>query len=195
MDEGGFGAFNSAPAVASPRQGRRTIEMKKNVVLEIYLEKGAPKVRCKDPADCVGSVPDVWKENWVTWKPKDKGAIWTVTFTAKMGPFQGNRRLFHPDKVKGKINESAKAEEFDYCVSYQLPDGGPVYHSDPKIKVRDLDVSLTFTQILTSGHEELADRNRVLSEVQAEIQELHLELAQRLVALVPPPDAGQDQSA
>lgn len=170
--------------------------MKKDVVLEIYLEKGAPKVRCTDPADCVGSVPDVWKEKRVTWKPEDEGAIWTVTFTNEAGPFKKNRRFFHPDKDKGKIDEKAPRDaEFDYCVSYQLPDGGPVYHSDPKIMVRDLDVSLTLNQILTSVHEELADRNRVLSEVQAEIQELHLELAQRLVALVPPPDTGQDRSA
>lgn len=177
--------------------------MKKDVVLEIYLDESdpdAPKpdVRCVDGGDCEeGSTAIVWRDKRVEWRAADAGATWTVMFLAPMGPFKKNRRFFHPDKRKERLRDDVPNHStFDYCVSYQRPNGGPVYHSDPKITVRDAPF-LTRLAPVAGYHEDIADRHRVLSEVQAEIQELHAELAERLnreAFSVPPAEAGESAS-
>lgn len=175
--------------------------MKKDVVLEIYLDESdppKPKVRCRVTGDCGGdSTATVWTEKMVEWNAADAGATWTVMFLDAMGPFKQNRRFFHPDERKARLrNDVPDQSTFAYCVSYQRPNGGPVYHSDPRITVRDT-AFRTRLAFVAGYHEDIADRHRVLSEVQAEIQELHAELAERLNGedlSVPPAEAGESAS-
>lgn len=176
--------------------------MKKDVVLEIYLDESdpdepKPDVRCVDGRDCEeGSAATVWRDKRVEWKAADAGATWTVMFLDSMGPFKKNRRFFHPDKRKERLRDDVPNQStFDYCVSYQRPSGGPVYHSDPKITVRDAPF-LRRLAFVAGYHEDIAESHRVLSVVQAEIQELHAELAERLnreESSAPPP--GEAESA
>jgi hypothetical protein len=149
----------------------------KDVVLQICMDGGTPQVRCRDPADCSGDEPEVWKGKNVCWESVDHSiARWFLLFPDSPWPGKGQGLVTHEDpvrKVTGKKNQ-----DYYYCVIVQLTDGCWAF-ADPRIMVRD-----AFTegrlQPVVHAVEESAGQLAVAAQAIQEVSAAHTRLAEEI---------------